>query len=78
MATFFILFVSFLFAMPTQAQTPKIPLPLSLEQVKSLEDGLATNPNDLAAHEKLIEYYFTAGVASRSTEFEDKRERHVF
>jgi len=47
------------------------------ETAQKLEEGLKTNPDNLAAREQLLKYYFQAMVKSRSIELEKKRERHI-
>jgi tetratricopeptide (TPR) repeat protein len=50
---------------------------ITAEDAKILEDSLINNPDSLYVHSKLIHYYFEAGISSRSSEFEAKREQHV-
>lgn len=50
----------------------------SAAEAKTLEDGLKTNPDDLAVRERLIAYYFRAGIEGRDPGLEDRREQHVF
>jgi len=52
--------------------------PITAQDVKVLEDGLAKNPDNLAARSKLIEYYFQAGLESHSPDIEEKRQSQIF
>jgi tetratricopeptide (TPR) repeat protein len=51
---------------------------ITANDAKELEATLVTNPDNLAAHQQLIEYYFEASVNSRTADLEEKREQHVF
>lgn len=51
---------------------------VTADNAKTLEEGLKTNPDNLAAREKLISYYFKSMLTSRAPEFEEKREQHIF
>jgi hypothetical protein len=51
---------------------------MSADDAKALEEMLIINPNSLYVRGKLIHYYFEAGIKSRSSEFEGKREQQVF
>jgi tetratricopeptide (TPR) repeat protein len=62
--------------LPIHAQ--RLPSSLSPREVKFLEDGLANDPDDLSARRKLIAYYFESMVASKSQDFEENREQHIF
>ena len=50
---------------------------ITAKEAMALEEGLATNPDNLTAREQLISYYFAATIKLRSPEFEEKREQHV-
>lgn len=50
---------------------------ITAKDAKTLEEGLVTNPDNLAAREQLMEYYFDAALTSRSADLEQKREQHV-
>lgn len=69
---------------PLTAQTPDqaaqhfLPQQITADEAKALEEGLQTNPDNLPARQKLIHYYFFAGLTSRSPDMEDKRQQHVF
>ncbi len=52
--------------------------PITAQEAQALEEGLKSNPDNLAAREKLISYYFVAALTSRSSDLEEKREGHVF
>jgi tetratricopeptide (TPR) repeat protein len=78
-----LLFRSFLASVcPAWAQEPPAKSTLKPEitaqEAQTLEDGLKSNPDNLAVREKLITYYFMAALTSRAAELEEKRERHVF
>lgn len=60
-----------------QAGGPQASGQLTAKEAKRLEEGLATNPDNLAAREQLISYYFEAMLTSRTPELEEKREEHV-
>ena len=51
---------------------------MTAQDAKALEDGLAKNPDDLSAREKLLDYYYQAGIGSRSPDIEKKREAQIF
>jgi tetratricopeptide (TPR) repeat protein len=63
---------------PAQPTVPRIPGQITAQDAAALEAGLATNPDNLAARETLIKYYFRETFASRSSVLEEKREKHVF
>jgi hypothetical protein len=50
---------------------------VTAKDAKALEEGLNTNPDNLAAREQLIRYYFEEALTSRMPELEEKREKHV-
>lgn len=64
---------------PLQEQTPEIHIPqdITAEQAASLELDLKKNPDDFAAREKLLDYYFRAQLNSRTPEIEQKREQSI-
>jgi tetratricopeptide (TPR) repeat protein len=57
---------------------PKLPGQITAQDAAALEAGLTTNPDNLAARERLIKYYFYEMIASQSSVLEEKREKHVF
>jgi tetratricopeptide (TPR) repeat protein len=63
---------------PAQPIVPRIPGQITAQEAAALEVGLTTNPDNLAAREHLIKYYFYEMIASRSSVLEEKREQHVF
>jgi hypothetical protein len=50
---------------------------ISVKDAKALEEGLAKNPDNLTARERLISYYFEAVLTSKTPELEEKREQHI-
>jgi hypothetical protein len=60
-----------------QAGGPRTSGQISAKEAKVLEEGLATNPDNLAAIEQLITYYFEAMLTSRTPELEEKRQGHI-
>src|SRR5262249_39460975 len=50
---------------------------ITTQDAKKIEESLASNPDDLSAREKLIEYYFEAALTTRTAENEEKREQHI-
>lgn len=75
------LFCSPVFGWQMQNQTPPLPPGMApyitATEAKTLEEGLAKNPDNLSAREKLIGYYAIARLTSSSQELEVKREQHV-
>jgi tetratricopeptide (TPR) repeat protein len=61
-----------------QAPAPKIEGRITANDAKALEEGLNTNPDNLAARQELISYYFMEMITSRKPELEEKREQHIF
>lgn len=61
-----------------QATEPAMPRQISVKEAAALEEKLAANSDDLAAREALINYYFMERMQSRKSDFEEKRENHVF
>jgi tetratricopeptide (TPR) repeat protein len=66
-----------------RAQTPEPLAPqlkggITATVADALEEGLKTDPDNLEAREELIQYYFMAMARTRSTDFEETREKHVF
>jgi tetratricopeptide (TPR) repeat protein len=61
----------------TQAVAPRILGQISAKDAEALEEGLNTKPDNLAAREQLITYYFQEVIASRTPELEEKREKHI-
>ena len=81
------IFLSLLFSFlvqvsPAWAQGPSakpaLAQEITAEEANTLEQGLKTSPDNLAAREKLISYYFVAALTSRSPNLEEKREGHIF
>lgn len=62
----------------TQPSPPQLPGQISADEAKRFEVRLTQDPDDLAAHESLIQYYFQQGVSSRTPEIEKDRETHIF
>jgi hypothetical protein len=52
--------------------------PITAKDAMALEEGLNTNPDNLSARARLINYYFDAAITSRTPELEEKREKQVF
>jgi hypothetical protein len=63
---------------PQQAGTPRAEQRTNVEEAKALEEGLKASPDNLAAQERLINYYFEAMLTSKEPGLEEKREQHVF
>jgi tetratricopeptide (TPR) repeat protein len=61
-----------------QAPAPGIEGRITAKDAKVLEEGLNTNPDNLAARQNLISYYFMEMLTSRKPELEQRREQHVF
>ena len=61
-----------------QADSPTFEGKTTAKDAAALEEGLRTKPDNQAAREKLIDYYFREGIRSRTSEPEEKREEHVF
>jgi len=51
---------------------------LTPETAAALEETLKTKPDNQAAHEKLIQYYFEAQLNSQDPALEERRQQHVF
>jgi hypothetical protein len=61
-----------------QAPEPGTEGRITAKDAKALEEGLNTNPDNLAARQELISFYFMEMLTSRKPELEEKREQHVF
>jgi len=63
-----------------QAQTavPTMPRQISANDAAALEQELTINPDNLAAREALINYYFMEMIKSRTAGLEEKHDKHVF
>jgi hypothetical protein len=61
-----------------QAPGPRIEGRITAKDAEVLEKELNTNPDNLAARQKLISYYFMEMLTSRKPELEERREQHVF
>jgi len=61
-----------------KAPAPRLEGQITAKDAKALEEGLKTNPDNLAARQELIRYYFMEMLTSREPELEEKREQHVF
>src|SRR6266581_1901266 len=61
-----------------QPAAPRLPQEITAEDAKALEEGLKANPDNRAAREKLITYYFRAMLMSRAPGLEERREQHIF
>lgn len=61
-----------------EAPAPRMEGRVTAKDAKALEEGLNANPDNLAARQELISYYFRETLASRKPELEEKREQHVF
>jgi len=61
-----------------QTAAPRLPQEITAEDAKALEEGLKANPDNRAAREKLITYYFRANLMSRAPGLEERREQHIF
>lgn len=59
------------------AATLKTAAGINADDAVALEEGLKTKPDNLSSREKLIKYYFVEMLTSRSSELEEKREKHV-
>jgi tetratricopeptide (TPR) repeat protein len=51
---------------------------LTAKDAKALEEGLNLNPDNLAARDQLIRYYFEETLTSQAPELEEKRDKHIF
>lgn len=51
---------------------------ITAKDAEQLEEGLKTSPDNLAAREQLIQYYFRTMLTSRVSAIEEKREQHIF
>jgi len=51
---------------------------MSPAEAKALEEKVRSKPDDLDARSQLIRYYFVARLASRTAEFEERRQEHIF
>jgi len=60
-----------------QSPTPRTEGRITAKGAKALEEGLNTNPDNFAARQELISYYFMEMLTSRKPELEEKREQHV-
>lgn len=61
-----------------QTATPAVPPQISAHDAAALEQGLTANPDNLAAREALINYYFLEMIKSRTADLEEKHDRQVF
>jgi hypothetical protein len=80
---FLLLLSGFLFQSPSASAhkqgAKRVPQPgITAEEAQALEEGLKTNPDNQAAQEKLIDYYFVTALTSRAPDLEVKREEHIF
>lgn len=62
----------------TQLNPSQLPGQISADQAKRFEELLRQSPDDLAAHEGLIKYYFQEEIPSRTPEIEKDRQAHIF
>jgi hypothetical protein len=60
-----------------QAVDPRTGHQITTKDAKALEEGLNKNPDNLAAREQLISYYFEAMLTSKTPELEERREQHI-
>jgi tetratricopeptide (TPR) repeat protein len=61
-----------------QAVAPSVPPEISAKDAAALEAGLTANPNNFAARQALIHYYFLETISSPSSDLQEKRDNHVF
>jgi tetratricopeptide (TPR) repeat protein len=61
-----------------QAPAPRMEGRITAKGAEVLEEELNTNPDNLAARQKLISYYFREMLTSQKPELEERREQHVF
>lgn len=73
----FLAYVGFCTLCMAQAANLKVNQQISAEDAAALEEQLKTTPDNLAAREKLIDYYFQAGITSPAPNLEQKRQQHV-
>jgi hypothetical protein len=61
-----------------QADSPAFGGKTTAKDAAALEEGLRTKPDNQAARENLIDYYFREAITARTSEPEEAREKHVF
>ncbi len=61
-----------------QTLAPRVEGRITSKDAEGLEERLNTNPDNLAAREELLNYYFMEQLISRKPELEEKREQHIF
>src|SRR5258708_9974982 len=62
----------------SQTPAPRIPRQISQAEAESLEAGVVTNPDNLAAPEALIKYYFQEIVESREPDLQEQHAKQNF